>query len=655
MAEWSTAYVNDLPDSAFLYIESGGSKDGDGRTTPRDLRHFPVRDDTGEVDLPHLRNALARIPQSDLPDSVKEAVTAKAERLLASEQSEQDSDADDAREDAVDPRDLPNELLVAADEMRVEVRDAALREMDVRLLPYGKAIDTLQGPEMFVPGAFDGTDPSKVLLYGPSHAARIGLGQDMKPTLVRVPTGKGLRYWDGPDGPYMTFRVARTQEGDEQLALAADGIASGVSVEFSELPGGTRIQPDASGRRLRVHQRALLRGATTTHRPAYGEQAAVVAMRSQSDKETPVPETQEAPVAGAPFDQAALVAQMREAFGSTITDFEGRFAERITKLEERARQEVTIPAPTTDKPTEGRLGAWARAAIGILSGERVADTQLRDLADLITSDNVGVVPPTYSQELIGVIAAVRPFMESTRKLTTPATGMSLILPKLVTRPSVANQADEKTQVSSTATEITTATFTAITEAGGGDLSLQILKRSSPEFLALYLELLAEAYAIKCDHDSTAALLADGGINDGGTIDPTSLSLATAYGNSFGAIKQGPDSIWLSTAGYGAFLDANYSIGGAAIPLYPSLSPTGAVGGGAVGSIRNLRAFVVPALDDQSVDAIIGPSRGFAWAEDGTYTLQVDVPAKAGRDVALVGMIWPAVMYGAAFTTFALSA
>jgi HK97 family phage prohead protease len=64
-AEWSTAYINNLPDSAFAYIEPGGTKDDEGKTAPRSLRHFPHHDADGKVDLAHLRNALARAPQSD--------------------------------------------------------------------------------------------------------------------------------------------------------------------------------------------------------------------------------------------------------------------------------------------------------------------------------------------------------------------------------------------------------------------------------------------------------------------------------------------------------------------------------------------------------------------------------------------------------------
>lgn len=82
LADWGGTYVNDLPDSAFLHVEPGGKQDADGKTAPRSLRHFPYKDANGKIDLPHLRNALARIPQSSVPDDVKERATAEARRML---------------------------------------------------------------------------------------------------------------------------------------------------------------------------------------------------------------------------------------------------------------------------------------------------------------------------------------------------------------------------------------------------------------------------------------------------------------------------------------------------------------------------------------------------------------------------------------------
>jgi hypothetical protein len=52
------AEINDLPDRAFAYIEEGGEKDEQGKTTPRSLRHFPIHD------AAHIRNALARLART---------------------------------------------------------------------------------------------------------------------------------------------------------------------------------------------------------------------------------------------------------------------------------------------------------------------------------------------------------------------------------------------------------------------------------------------------------------------------------------------------------------------------------------------------------------------------------------------------------------
>lgn len=86
-AVWSAAFENDLPDSCFLYVAPGGKKDSDGKTTPRSLRYFPYKNSDGSVDLPHLRNALARIPQSNLPQDVKDRLTKKARSILDSQNS----------------------------------------------------------------------------------------------------------------------------------------------------------------------------------------------------------------------------------------------------------------------------------------------------------------------------------------------------------------------------------------------------------------------------------------------------------------------------------------------------------------------------------------------------------------------------------------
>jgi hypothetical protein len=42
--EWDAEYVDALPDESFAYIEPGGEQDEEGKTVPRELRHFPVRD-----------------------------------------------------------------------------------------------------------------------------------------------------------------------------------------------------------------------------------------------------------------------------------------------------------------------------------------------------------------------------------------------------------------------------------------------------------------------------------------------------------------------------------------------------------------------------------------------------------------------------------
>jgi hypothetical protein len=275
---------------------------------------------------------------------------------------------------------------------------------------------------------------------------------------------------------------------------------------------------------------------------------------------------------------------------------------------------------------------------------------MRALQDVVTADNPGVVPPAYLTELIGVIDTSRPFLSTTRRLDTPESGMQLNVPVINQRPIAGVQATEKSDVASQKTLIGVTSFDAITVAGAGDLSIQIIKRSSPSFLSLWVELLAEAYAIESEDQAITALFnATGGVGAGNPLNPNNLQLGSAFVTSFDAIRRPPDTIWLSTAAVGEFIDAKASTTNQ--PLYPGLAASATAAGGITGVISGLRPVHVPTLDAHGAYAIVGPSSGFAWAEDGTFTLQVDVPSKAGRDVALVGILWPAPWYPAAFSLY----
>ena len=68
-AVWSAAYKSSLPDSSFAYVGEDGK------------RSLPYKDKKGKIDVPHLRNALARLDQTDISADAK--VEAKKKLLTA--------------------------------------------------------------------------------------------------------------------------------------------------------------------------------------------------------------------------------------------------------------------------------------------------------------------------------------------------------------------------------------------------------------------------------------------------------------------------------------------------------------------------------------------------------------------------------------------
>src|SRR5512135_659582 len=109
-----------------------------------------------------VRNSMSRLPQTDGLTNARAAeahLQAHMDEIHASMRAE-DSES------------------IEVDDIVVEVRDAAKREVDVRVVPWDVPIDTVQGREVFSRGAFAGTAPDGVLLMGLEHEAHIGIGQD---------------------------------------------------------------------------------------------------------------------------------------------------------------------------------------------------------------------------------------------------------------------------------------------------------------------------------------------------------------------------------------------------------------------------------------------------------------------------------------------
>ena len=304
-------------------------------------------------------------------------------------------------------------------------------------------------------------------------------------------------------------------------------------------------------------------------------------------------------------EQAAVAAEETPAQPAPSYDFSGferavgglsttndKIIERLDKMEERYRSDFTVLAPEGEDAPKASIGVWANTVLKMLTGENVPKAELvaRQVQELITSDNLGVVPEAFISELRGVIDPARPFMESTRRLPVPASGTTMRVPIITQRPTVALQANEKDELSSQKTIITSDTFEMVSKGGVGDISLQLLKRSDPSFLDLYVRLLAEAYALEAEDEAVTALLnSAGGVGTAESLDPADLELGAAFETAFNEVRRPPDTIWMSTQAISEFIDAKATTTNQ--PLYSTLQTSATAAGGITGTISGLRAEI----------------------------------------------------------------
>ena len=134
------------------------------------------------------------------------------------------------------------------------------RLVDLRIMPWGIVARTLDGPELFERGAFDGIDSTRVTIEAGAHGGPL--------------VGRGVSLDQRDDAAYLTARIAPTPAGDDLLTLAREGVYSAASIAFYPVPGGNRRRAGATG-----HSRVDLRRVAILERGSY-PQAAVLAVRA---------------------------------------------------------------------------------------------------------------------------------------------------------------------------------------------------------------------------------------------------------------------------------------------------------------------------------------------------------------------------------------
>jgi len=151
---WDRAYINDLPDSAFALVQSGGEKDEQGKTVPRSLSRLPHHRADGSIDLPHLRNAMARAPQmKDISEADRNEAVAQLEKHTKALKIGQYAEGvphvplgeqDEPIEFQVAPEPTLDELIESIEDI-VEQINLRLDALEKPTLEEAKKIESLEG------------------------------------------------------------------------------------------------------------------------------------------------------------------------------------------------------------------------------------------------------------------------------------------------------------------------------------------------------------------------------------------------------------------------------------------------------------------------------------------------------------------------------
>lgn len=260
------------------------------------------------------------------------------------------------------------------------------------------------------------------------------------------------------------------------------------------------------------------------------------------------------------------------------------------------------------------------------------------LADQITGNNAGVLPPTWLTEVVGIIDRGRPAVTAFGGPGDAGdSGMTINWPYYDgdLEALVGEQAQQKTEVTTGRVDIKSANATLKTYAGASDISYQLLRRSSPSYRELYSRILSLAFSARTDAVFCAdleAIAVAGDSWDGATAE----SLLAAIFSASDAVDDAagvPASVVLAAPDMFALI-------GAGLGLYPPQYGVQNVPGTASAATLTVSVSgltITKARHFTAGKVIVSTPEAARWREDGPFAVEADDVAVLGRDIGIWGM------------------
>ena len=456
-------------------------------------------------------------------------------------------------------------------------------------VPYGT--ETIIGGvrESFAPASFDLEN-----VIGKPLAYRHG-----------EPVGKITGAENRADGLYIDFEIVDTSLGRDAAVLARTNTIKGLSVGFNPVKSIMSKARDAI-----QHTAVNLLEVSLTPYPAYAT-AGVSSIREE-----------EGETMSDTIESAELVSVDQEA------------REAVKSLREEVQ---TISAKAFISEAQHPLAVYrsfGEYSKAVLAGE----VESRALADQITTNNPGVLPPNWMMDVKNIVDLGRPGITAFGVESAGTSGMEFAWPYFdgTLALIVEEQTTEKTEVNSVRIDIKKGTASLKTFAAGSDISYQLLQRSSPSYLDAHNRIMVASYALITDNAFVDAMLV--------ASTPQNYNFA---GDTTGAeFRAGvfQASVTVETAtGRGAefvLVASNVfaEIGGWST-FFPSAYPVSNVSGVATAGTLGVNVSGLPVIHDRNLAAgaiLVSNTATASWIEDGPSLATAENVANLGRDIAIYG-------------------